>query len=293
MENLILGFLAIGCGIVTLLGWLWLSAERDLSKTRGEMDDRESATRKLAEELSNLKQMFEDHQKQLSGVSNRDFDIANHQVRLRRDITKLGRKLDESTAKIFALGEAIRAQADVQPGSGGDPAQRMRLNDRLADLERELAHDEAKLGELDLTCERLTDRERMRQALREESGRHQVQPEGWRQRDVDGEESELDPASIEEQFGQLLTMQTAFAEAQRRFHDALVTFNGLMGTPSKPEVQTPTFEVFTSSGAQAQPISTGDAPDSIKLPQPTTPPEARGQSAIIPRLRNLKTPKAG
>ena len=47
MENLILAIFALGCGIVTLLGWLWLSAERDLTNTRREFDSCESQTRKL------------------------------------------------------------------------------------------------------------------------------------------------------------------------------------------------------------------------------------------------------
>ena len=293
MENLILGMLAIGCGIVTLFGWLWLSAERDLNKTHREIDSRESETRKLAEELSNLKLMFLDNEKRLDRVANQDHDIANQQGRLRSDIAELRRKLDESHGKMLELVDAKRAQAVVQARGGGDPAELVRLDDRMAELEQELAKDEAKLRDLDLVCERLTEGELIRQALREESARHQAQLEHWRQRSIESEESERRLASIQEQFGELLTMQAAFAEAQRRFHDTLVAFAGLMDTPSKPVVQTPTFEVFRSSGAQAQPISTSNAPDSRNLQQPTIQSEAQRQSGFIPRLRNLKAPKAG
>ena len=298
MENLILGIVALGCGIVTLLGWLWLSAERDLNETRREIDNRESDARKLAEQLSNLKQMLLTNEKRLNGVATQDHDIANQQGRLRSDIAELRRKLDESQDKILELGEAKRVQAAVQARGGGDAAELLRLNDRMAELEQELARDESKLRDLDLVCERLTDGERIRQALREENNRHQAQLEHWRQRSFEGEGGESRLALIQEQFGELLTMQAAFAEAQRRFHDALVAFAGLTDTPSKPVVQAPTFELFRGSGAQGQPISTANAPD-IKTPQqPTTqsdmrPNEAQRQSGVISKLRNLKTPKAG
>jgi chromosome segregation ATPase len=298
MENLILGIFALGCGIVTLLGWLWLSAERDLTKTRSEAARRESETRKLDEELNNLKQTLLDHEKRLYKSVNHEHDVATQHNRLRSDIAELRGKLDESQGKILEVVEAKRAQAVVQARGGGDTAELVRLDDRIAELEQELAKDEAKLRELDLVCERLAEGERMRQALREESARHQAQLEHWRDRSIESEESETRVALIQEQFGELLTMQATFAEAQRRFHDALVKFDGLMDTPSKAVVQTPTFEVFRGSGAQAQPISTGNATDSRNPQQPTTQSDVRltevqRQSGFIPRLRNLKTPKVG
>jgi len=298
MENLILGMLAIGCGFVTLLGWLWLSAERDLSETRRENDSRESETRKLAEELSILKQILLDNEKRLNGVANQDHDIAHQQDRLRSDIAELRRKLDESGRMLLELGEAKRALAVAQARGGGDPAELVRLDDRMAELEQELAKDEARLRDLDLVCERLTEGERIRQALREENARHQAHLEHWRRRSFESEDGETRLALLQEQFGDLLTMQAAFAEAQRRFHDAFVAFAGLMDAPSKPVVETPTFELFRGSGAQAQPIVTGNAPDRRNPQQPTTQSdgrstEAQRQSGFNPRLRNLKTPKAG
>lgn len=109
MENSILGIFALGCGIVTLLGWLWLSAERDLTKTRSEAARRESETRKLAEELNNLKQTLLDHEKRLYKSANQEHDVANLRNRLRSDIAELRRKLDERQGKILEVVEAKRA----------------------------------------------------------------------------------------------------------------------------------------------------------------------------------------
>jgi len=246
MENLILGILALGCGIVTLLAWLWLSAERDLTKSRLEFDSRDSEARKIAEELNNLKQTLLDHEKRLSKSANQEDDVANQHDWLRGDIAELRRKLDE-----MQLAESKRAQSVAQARGGGDPAELVRLDDRVAELEH------------------------------------------GRQRSLESGESAKELAFIEERFDDLLTMQTAFAEAQRRLHDALATFAGSMDNSSKAVIETPTFELFRGSGAQAQPISTGSAPDSGNAQQPTIHSGAEKQSGPMPRLRNLKAPKAG
>jgi len=292
MENLILAIFALGCGIVTLLGWLWLSAERDLNNTRREFDSRESETRQLSEELSNLKQMLLHNEKRLSGAAYQDDDNTN-QHGLRSDLAELRRKLDESQSKLSELVDAERAQEAVRARGGVEAAELVRLDDRVAELEQELAKDEAKLRDLDMVCERLAEGERIRHALREEYARNQAQLEHGRQRSLESGESAKELAFIEERFDELLTMQTAFTEAQRRFHDALAAFAGRMDQSSQAVIETPTFELFTASAGQAQPISTGSAPDSGNAQQPTIHSGAEKQSGSIPRLRNLKAPKAG
>lgn len=292
MENLILAIFALGCGIVTLLGWLWLSAERDLTNTRREFDSCESQTRKLSEELSNLKQMLLQDEKRLSGAAYQDDDNTN-QHGLRSDLAELRRKLDESQSKLSELIDAERAQEAVRARGDVEAAEIIRLDDRVVELEQELAKDEAKLRDLDLVCERLAEGERIRHALREEYARNQAQLEYGRQRSLGNGESAREMAFIEERFDDLLTMQTAFAEAQRRLHDALAAFAGRMDQSSKAVIETPTFELFSGSAAPAQPISTGSAPASGNAQQPSIHSGAEKQSGSIPRLRNLKAPKAG
>jgi chromosome segregation ATPase len=292
MENLIPLILGVGCGLVTLLGWLWLSAESDLNRSRREVDRREAEQRKLLEELRDLKQALLNRESRLHEAVEHGHGVANQQHQLRSEFAELHRKFDDSQVRLWELAEAKQALAAAQRRIGVDSQELIRFNDRIAELAQELTKDEARLRELERICEGLAEGEPLRQALREENARHQAQLEHWRQGGVESEAGERRLALIQEQFGELLTMQAAFAEAQRRFHDALVAFAGLMDTPSKPVVQTPTFEVFRGRGAQAQPISTVNASDSRNPPQATIQSDAQRQSGVIAKLRNLKAPKA-
>ena len=247
MENLLPLIFGIGCGIVTLLGWLWLSAEAELNKSRRELDSREAMQGKLLEELRSLKQAFLNRESRLHEVLNQDHDGTDQQHRLRGEIAEFHRKLEESQS-------------------------------RLCELER--------------ICEGLADGEPMRHALREENARHQAQSEHSLQGDGESGTRESRQLSVHQQYDELLTMQAALTEAQRRFHDALVVFAGLVDTPSKPVVQTPTFEVFRGRGAQTQPLSTGTASENRNPAQPTIQSDAPRQSGVIAKFRNLKAPKA-
>ena len=268
MENLIPWILGIGGGVVCLLGWLWFSAERDLTKKRRETESTQSEKHKLAEEISNLRQSLLDKEARLNETANQNQEVSNQQSRLQSDIAELRRKLEESQSKILELGEAKHTLVYLQASGGGDPDELARLNERIAELEHDLASDQAKLRELDRMRERLAEGERIRQALREENRRHQDQLAHWRQRIVESEESEKRLTLIQEQFGELLTMQAALAESQRRFQDALVGFTRLMDTPSKAVVQTITFEQFSSGGGQTPPISAGNTSENTLVTPP-------------------------
>ena len=257
MENLIPWILGISGGIVCLLGWMWFSAERDLTKKRRESENIESEKHKLAEEISNLQKSLLDKEARLNEAASQNQEVSNQQSRLQRDIAELRRKLDESQSKIVELGDAKHTLVDLQASGGGDPDELARLNERIAELEQELASDQAKLRELDRMRERLAEGERIRQALREENRRHQDQLAHWRQRIVESEESEKRLTLIQEQFGELLTMQAALAESQRCFQDALVGFTRLMDTPTKSIVQTVTFEQFRSGGEEPPALGGG------------------------------------
>ena len=248
MENLIPLIFGVGCGIVTLLGWLWLSAEVELNKRRREVDSREVAQAKLLEELRSLKQAFLNRESRLHEALNQDHDLTDQQHRLRGEIAEFHRKLEESQSRLWELERIYEGLADGEP---------------------------------------------MRQALREENARHQAQLEESLRGGGESGTRESRQLSVHEQYGELLTMQAALAEAQRRFHDALAVFAGLMDSPSKPVVQIPTFEVFRGRGAQAQSSSTGNASDSRSTHQPPIQSDAQRQSGVISKFRNLKAPKAG
>jgi len=246
MDYLILGILGIVGGIVSLLIWLWLSAERDLSKSRHEFDERQSNSRRLA----------------------------------------------ASKSKLSELDEGNRAPTVAEASDSEGAAALVRLNERVADIKQELANGEAKLRELDFLLEKLTEGERMRHALGKPNARLQGQLERPDERRGASEEAALRPVSIQGQFGELLTMQRAFAEAQRRFYDALVTFESMLEAPSKAAVSTPTFEVFTGRGVEAQPLTAGNAPDSKQPQSPVDQSDAQRQRRFLSKLRDLKPPKA-
>lgn len=271
MENLIPWILGICGGVVCLLGWLWFSAERDLTKKGRETESTHSEKEKLAAEIANLKQSLLDKEARLNEAANQNQEVSSQQSRLQNDIAELRHKLDESQSKIVELGGAKQTLIDLQASGGGNPAELLRLNERIAALEQELAGDQAKLRELDRMRERLAEGERIRQALREENRRHQDQLAHWRQRIVESEESEKRLTLIQEQFGELLTMQAALAESQRRFQDALVAFTRLMDTPTKAVVQTVTFEQFTSGGEPPSAIGGGAFEKSLAAAPPVDP----------------------
>ena len=293
MENLFLGILALGCGIVSLLGWLWLSAERDLSKTRREIDSRESETRKLADELSNLEQMLLENEKRLSGV----------QTRIRTSpISRAGCAAISPSYAASWLKAKVRYWSWARPN---EPRQLRRQG--MADIPRSwfdlmivwpnlkkslprtrpscaiwilCARDSPRGSVSDKRCARKVPAIRLNSSTgASTASKARKAKRVWH----------LFKSSSRE----LLAMQAAFAEAQRRFHEALVAFAGRVDTPSKPAVPTPTFEVFRGRGAQAQPISAANAPERRNPQQPNIHSEPQRQGGLIPRLRNLKTPKTG
>jgi hypothetical protein len=247
MESLIPWILALGGGVFAVLVWLWFSAERDLKNRRQESERAQTERRRLDEEITKLNQAVSERDVQLEAAAKEQDDVVAQQSRLQQDIAELRRRLELSQAKVAELGEKKEALAGLA-GRVIVPDERVALDDRIAALEQELAAEQSALREMDHMRERLAEGERIRQALREENRRHQEQLSHWRQRMAESEANARRLTVIQEQFGELLTMQAALAESQRKFQDALVGFTRLLDTPAKAAIQTVTFEEFIKAG---------------------------------------------
>lgn len=200
------------------------SSQVDVQRLR---DANDSLTREIKE----LKDHPQTSEAWSSASMAENFEAAEHQRQLRREIDELQKQLAESQSKVRELEDSQQQRANDQSLKAIHADEQRRWEMKIAELERELADARERLGETESLRRRLVESERLRQALDEEIRRHEQDIPRWQACIAEAEENRHRLAGLQKPFDALLAKHAEITERQQRFEADLAEFGGLMALP--------------------------------------------------------------
>jgi hypothetical protein len=239
MENLTAWVLGLGSGLITLFACLWLSAERDLNRWQRDADKFQGDRSRPFGEPGSFWSVLMDRGDRWHDARRWGVEFDRERARIGQEIAVLRRQLDDYRGEFAKFTDGQSEQ--VGTAKGDDATQLHQLRERSAELARELSKNEQQLSEMDLMWNRL------RENPLGENRRDQVRADHSRQRKLDSPANERRTVIIQQEIDELLNMQAAMVQSQRRFQDALIELAALFDSPARPMGQPITFEEFKTS----------------------------------------------
>ncbi len=252
------------------------------SNRQAELDALRAANTQMSAEIDALKGRLELSAARASESASQNEQWADHERRLRQEITDLNEKLEDSRHQIRELENSQQTIANSEAIEAAHAQERQSFESRIADLGKELAAAREKSQEYDSVRNQLAESEQIQRDLAEQNRRNGEEIAHWRLRAAEAAESRRRLAALTPVCDGLRAKYETLAQQSKEFQDDLLAFVGLITEPIKANVPDGgSMDAAANAENSSTPTDPGEAAPGIAAAADDTGPKSKRVLGVV------------
>ncbi len=223
-------------------------AQRNVEIAKSNAQWLQSINDELKAQIEDLKTRLAANEARADDFASGSPDGADRQRELEREVADLQEQLAESRSQSRELDGMEHKLANVDAIQNNHREETAQLQAKIAELERALsAANNARTSEVESIREQLAESERIQQLMRDERRGMEQEMSRWQARVNQAEEQSGQLSALGEPFNKLLAKQSALAERQREYHEAMAGFSQLIARSNDSSPHSAGFNEFQAA----------------------------------------------